>query len=130
MFTLQQISEAHSKVKTGADFPRYIQEIKSKGVISFETWVSDSHTEYFGRNNYRIISPSQYSELSIAESSQKDLFIHFLKKHQQGETDFHTFCGHCAEAGIERWVVDLEQYTCTYYDSLGVEILVESVPEL
>lgn len=32
MFTVQQIEDAHSKVKTGAEFPNYIQEIKSFGV--------------------------------------------------------------------------------------------------
>jgi hypothetical protein len=29
MFTLEQIEFAHSKVKSGADFPKFIQEIKS-----------------------------------------------------------------------------------------------------
>ena len=37
MFTVQQIKEAHSKVKSGADFPKYIQEIKGFGVIGFTT---------------------------------------------------------------------------------------------
>lgn len=31
MFTLEQIELAHSKVKSGAEFPRYIQEIKELG---------------------------------------------------------------------------------------------------
>ena len=35
MFTVSQIKEAHSKVKSGADFPKYIQEIKGFGVIGF-----------------------------------------------------------------------------------------------
>ena len=39
MFTVEQIKEAHSKVKSGADFPQYIQEIKILGVTAFETWV-------------------------------------------------------------------------------------------
>ncbi len=28
MFTVEQIKTAHSKVKSGADFPAYIQDIK------------------------------------------------------------------------------------------------------
>lgn len=32
MFTVEQIEEAHSKVKSGTDFPNYIQEIKNLGV--------------------------------------------------------------------------------------------------
>jgi len=42
MFTVEQIEKAHDKVKTGADFPGYIHEIKEMGVIAFETWVTDS----------------------------------------------------------------------------------------
>jgi len=38
MFTVEQIESAHGKVKSGADFPNYIQEIKKLGVVSFETW--------------------------------------------------------------------------------------------
>lgn len=41
MFTVTQIKEAHSKVKSGADFPKYIQEIKGFGVIGFTTWVKE-----------------------------------------------------------------------------------------
>lgn len=28
MFTITQIENAHSKVKSGADFPKYIQDLK------------------------------------------------------------------------------------------------------
>ena len=52
MFTVEQIKEAHSKVKSGADFPKYIQDIKQLGVTAFKTWVVDSQTEYFGKNHF------------------------------------------------------------------------------
>ena len=29
MFTVEQITQAHSHVKSGADFPKYIQDIKN-----------------------------------------------------------------------------------------------------
>jgi hypothetical protein len=32
MFTIEQIKQAHNKVKSGADFPKYIQEIKKLGM--------------------------------------------------------------------------------------------------
>ena len=53
MFTIKQIEEAHSKVKSGAEFPNYIQDIKEIGVVAFETWVKDSHTTYFGKDIFR-----------------------------------------------------------------------------
>ena len=39
MFTLKQIKAAHSKVKSGADFPKYIADIKKLAVNAFETSV-------------------------------------------------------------------------------------------
>ena len=128
MFTVEQIELAHSKIKSGAEFPKYIQEIKEIGVTAFETWVIDSHTEYFGEGGFQTKSKPKYQELSIANSSDKVKFVHYLKSHQQGETDYFTLCQHCAETGIEKWVVRLDQMTCTYFDKAGNEILVEIIP--
>jgi uncharacterized protein YbcV (DUF1398 family) len=129
MFTVGQIDKAHEKVKSGADFPKYIQEIKQLGVTAFETWVIDSHTEYFGKNDYQIESQPQYENLTIADSCNSDKFIQYLKTHQQGQTDYFTFCKHCAETGVEKWFVSLDDMTCTYYDKSGNNILVEQIPQ-
>lgn len=56
MFTIQQIQEAHAKVKSGADFPKYMQDIMALGVTSFETFVFDNHTNYYGKDNFQIAS--------------------------------------------------------------------------
>lgn len=130
MFTVEQIELAHSKIKSGAEFPKYIQDIKGLGVIAFETWVTDSHTEYFGKNNFRIKSKPKYEKIDIVNNGDKDKFLEYLKIHQKGETDYFTFCKHCAQTGIEKWIVRLDEMTCTYYDKVGNEILVEIVPTL
>lgn len=128
MFTLNQIEFAHIKVKSGADFPKYIQEIKELGVKCFETWVCDSHTVYYGSNNFELKSRPKYEQLKVAEKLNKELFIIQLKKHQQGETDYLKFCNDCVENGIEKWIVNLEKLTCIYYDKKGEQILVEKIP--
>lgn len=128
MFTLSQIENAHSKVKSGADFPNYIQEIKQLGVVAFETWVNDSHTVYFGNANYQIQSTGKYNLLSISSESKVEAFKNCLKIHQNGETDYFMFCQHCAETGIEKWIVSLTEMTCTYFDVEGNEILIEQIP--
>lgn len=128
MFTVAQIEKAHENVKSGADFPKYIQEIKLMGVISFETWVSDSHTIYNGDHNFSVSSQAQYDLLTIAHHSDKLNFSLYLKKHQQGETDYFSFCNHCAQTGVEKWLVSLENMTCTYYDTSGTVVLEETIP--
>ncbi|HUH28444.1 DUF1398 domain-containing protein [Gelidibacter sp.] len=128
MFTLEEIELAHSKVKSGAEFPKYIKEIKGIGLTDFETWVSDSHTVYFGKNGFQTTSKPKYEAMTVANKSDKDKFSHYLKIHQKGETDYFTFCKHCAQTGIEKWVMDLDKMTCTYYDKAQNEIVVEKVP--
>jgi uncharacterized protein YbcV (DUF1398 family) len=128
MFTVEQIKAAHSKVKSGADFPKYIQDIKQLGVTAFETWVVDSHTEYFGKNHYKTSSGGQYENLVIANNSNKEKFNYALNIHQQGKTDYFTFCKDCAATGIEKWFVCLDTMTCTYYDKKGNKILTEQIP--
>ncbi|MDN3587519.1 DUF1398 family protein [Pedobacter aquatilis] len=129
MFTVEQIQNAHTKVKSGADFPSYIQEIKKLGVKAFETWVEDSHTQYFGNDEFNTTSLPKYDNLEITDVLNKDKFVIYLKSHQQGQTDYYTFCKSCAETGIEKWFVCLDKMTCTYYDKAGREVLVENVPE-
>lgn len=129
MFTVEQIEQAHEKVKSGADFPKYIQEIKELGVIGFTTWVNDSHTEYFGQNNFNTNSKPKYTELIISENCNKENFISQLKAHQQGKTDYFTFCNDCATNGIEKWIVNLIDMTCIYYDKKGNKILTEQIPQ-
>jgi uncharacterized protein YbcV (DUF1398 family) len=53
MFTIEQITAAHSKVKSGADFPAYIQDIKKLGVTQYKSFVTDGHTDYFEENEYK-----------------------------------------------------------------------------
>lgn len=128
MFTVKEIQEAHAKVKSGADFPKYIQEIKKMGVTGFETWVKDSHTNYLGNNDFSVQSNPKYDDLTISDDLNKEEFARLLKIHQQGETDYFTFCNHCAETGVEKWIVDLDALTCTYYDKKGDLVLTEQIP--
>ncbi|GBF22534.1 hypothetical protein C21_04729 [Arenibacter sp. NBRC 103722] len=129
MFTIEQIKEAHGKVKSGADFPSYIQDLKKLGVTYYETFVVDGHTDYYGVNDYKIISPAKYEMLTVAEKSNEEQFKTDLKTHQDGKTDYPTFCADCAKSGIEKWAVCMEKMTCTYYDKAGKEMLVEEIPK-
>lgn len=128
MFTLEQIKAAHSKVKSGADFPNYIRDIKQLGVLYYETFVSEGNTEYFGDNNYSLSSPARHDRLIIEKECRITDFKKALKEHQQGMTDYPTFIQDCARNGIEKWIVRLDQMTCTYFDTKGNEMLVERIP--
>ncbi|MCF8453594.1 MAG: DUF1398 domain-containing protein [Pedobacter sp.] len=129
MFTIDQIKAAHSKVKSGADFPAYIREIKAMGVTHYETYVNDGHIDYHGLGNYTAKVPAKYEALLIADTTNTEQFKAGLKDHQQGKTDFLTFLSMCAASGIEKWEVCMDKMTCTYFDKAGNEVLEEGIPQ-
>ena len=91
--------------------------------------ISDGHIDYNGANDYKTSSVSSYDALTIATTSNIEQFKTDLKAHQQGKTDYPTFCSDCAKSGIEKWVVCMDKMTCTYYDLAGTELLVEQIPQ-
>lgn len=128
MFTIGQIKEAHSNVKSGADFPKYIQELIIIGVKSYNSFVADGHTDYYGLDNFKVSSHAKYELLNISNSISKTQFILDLKAHQNGQTDYPTFCKDCAKSGVYKWTVNLTEMTCTYFDLAGNKLLIEQIP--
>lgn len=128
MFSIQQIKTAHAKVKSGADFPKYIQELTGLGILSYHTYVSDGHTDYYGSDGFTISSDAKYDTLEVADTSNAAQFTHYLKLHQQGGSTYPEFCNHSAMTGVEKWIVDIEAMTCTYYDKNGNCMLEEKIP--
>ncbi len=129
MFTEAQIKTAHSKVKTGADFPRYVQEIKQLGLVSYAFMVKDGQTVYIGEDNYRLESVPIYPVKSISMISSAETVKDTIKIHQQGKTDFPTFCQQVGDAGVEKWVVDTRKMMCIYYSLVGEELVAEPIPQ-
>lgn len=128
MFTVEQIKAAHSKVKSGADFPSYIQEIKMLGVTHYQAYVSDGHVDYHGANNYTATVPEKYTPIEVSDITNMMDFKKELLAHQQGKTDYLTFIKMCAETGIEKWEICMDKMTCTYYDKAGNKLVIETIP--
>ena len=97
MFTIDQIKAAHEKVKSGADFPNYIQELITLGLKGYDTFVVDGRVSYYGENNFVASTDKKYDALTVAASANKERFIEFLVMHQDGQTDYMTFCNHAAQ---------------------------------
>lgn len=127
-FTIEEIIAEHQKVKSGSDFPKYIQAIKNLGVSHYVAYVSDGNTEYTAASNHSVKTGSKYEALQISNNLNIENFKTQLKLHQQGGTDYMTFCKDCAENGVEGWKMDLNKMTCTYFDKNGIDILEEKVP--
>jgi len=129
MFTLEQIKQAHSKVKSWADFPAYVQELISMGVTAYDTFVADIHAEYTWSDGYAVTAQPVATPIAIADTVDKDIFAQDLKAHQQGKTDFAKFREDAARSGVFKRTMDMQTMTCTYYDKDNNSILAEKLPQ-
>lgn len=128
MFTARQIKEAHAKVKSGADYPRYVQELKELGVVRYDFIVGNGGNVFHGGNGFSLKTENQCDGLQVADWSSTEKLQRAISIHQQGRTDFKTFCQQAADAGVEKWVSDLEKMQVLYYDKAGTLLLSEPIP--
>lgn len=130
MFTKNQIQEAFGKVKSGADFPQLVQDLKVIGVTHYENFVEDGKTIFHGENNFTLINEPKYPALKLNETGSVEKLKHALLIHQKGQTDYLTFCKDAADAGVEKWITHMLQMTVAYSDKKGNVLVVEDIPQV
>lgn len=129
MFTVQQIKSVHATVKTGADFPRYVREIKALGLVKYEFMVEDGRTVYFGEHKYRVEAPPIYPAKPINTISSTEQLARLIREHQAGKSSFPEFCQLVAGVGVHHWEVNAVTMMCNYYDVDGNKMLGEPIPQ-
>ena len=129
MFTIEQINKAFGKVKSGADFPQFVQDLKAVGVTHYDNFVSDGRTKYYGINDFTLDGESKYPKMEVNNKSSAGKLKHAITIHQQGQTDYPTFCQQASEAGVEKWTTHMIEMTVTYLDKEGNELAVEPIPK-
>lgn len=129
MFTIDQINEAFQKVKSGADFPQFIQDLKKMGIRHYDTFVADGNTIFYGEDNFVLHGKPKYAVLEINNESSVEKLKHAIAIHQQGETDYPTFCIQASEAGVEKWTIHMLEMTVTYFDKFKNKLVVEQIPQ-
>ena len=128
MFTKDQIIAAKSQVKSGADFPRLIRDFKQMGIVNYHHFVATGTTVYFSANGVSLDVPEKQELLTVNAVSSAEHLLACIKIHQAGKTDYPTFCKQAAEAGVEKWITDLQQMTVSYVDQAGNILLAEPIP--
>jgi uncharacterized protein YbcV (DUF1398 family) len=127
MFTIEQINDLHDRVGTMETFPQYVRALKSAGVETYDSYLVDGHSEYFGRDGYAVKSPALHEKLTVADTSNREEFLEHLNLHNQHKTTYLEMSRGLAESGIEKWTVDTNRMTMTFYDKAGNEMLVEAI---
>lgn len=127
--TLEQINNASKKVKSGADFPQFVHDLKQMSVTHYDTYVADGRTTYYGAHTAVHADP-KYVSLPVNTNSSAQKLKHAISIHQQGQTDYPTFCRQAADAGVEKWTTDMLAMTVTYLDQKGNALTVEPIPHV
>jgi uncharacterized protein YbcV (DUF1398 family) len=130
MFTIDQIHQAFGKVKSGADFPQLVQDLKRIGVSHYDNYVEDGRTTYYGKDGFVVYAEAKYPALKVSENSSATNLKHALLIHQQGKTDYPTFCKHAAEAGVEKWTSHMIKMNVAYFNKQGNTLWVEAIPQV
>jgi uncharacterized protein YbcV (DUF1398 family) len=127
MFTIEQINDLHDRLGTMETFSQYVRALKSTGVERYDSYLVDGHSEYFGTDGYTVKSPPVHEKLTVAETSNREAFLRHLNLHDQHKTSYLEMSKGLAESGVEKWTVDTNRMTMTFYDKAGNEMLVEAI---
>ncbi len=124
-FTLENIEEAGRKY-SGTLFYKLVQEFIKMGIVENIFNLKEGVRVYKTRLDEINI---EFVRVNINQTEvDKETFKSILKNHQQGNTDFMTFCKEVGEVGVYKWVIDTHNMTCSYYDTFENLVLVEEIP--
>ena len=104
-----------------------MRAVNSLGVETYDSYLTDGHSEYFGSDGYTIKSPAVHEKLAIASTSNREQFLEYLNLHNEHKTSYLEMSKRLAESGIEKWTVDANKMTVTFYDKAGNEMLIEAI---
>jgi len=105
--------------------PEYLSALNSIGVYKYDSFISDGHSEYFGKDNQKVISDPVHKK--IVNTSNREGLLKHLNLHNQGQIDYLEMSRGLADSGIEKWSFDTTKMTLTYYDIEGRALLVEAI---
>jgi len=127
VFNVEQIDDLHDRLGSAKTFAEYVRALKALGVERYDSYLADGHSEYFGQGGYRVVSPPEHDVLPVAEIGQRETFLEHLGRHERRETTYLEMSKGLAQSGIEKWTVDADRMTMTFYDKAGIEMLVEQI---
>jgi uncharacterized protein YbcV (DUF1398 family) len=127
MFTIEQINDLHARLGSARTLPEYVLALKGLGVKRYDSYLDDGHSEYFGHDGHRVVSPPVHEVLPVAETGQGEAFLQHLRRHERRETTYLEMSRGLAQSGIEKWTVDTGTMTMTFHDKAGKEMLAEQI---
>ena len=125
-FTLDDMDRAHEGTNQNS-VRKYLADLYNLGVISYITYVSDGHSEYFDIKGNKLSSAAVHESYEISNEANPDAARRAVEAHGLRQTDYFTFSKQLAAAGVCTWVMDPVKLTCTFCSKLGEPLLADPV---
>jgi uncharacterized protein YbcV (DUF1398 family) len=127
MFTLEQITDIHDRLGNSDTLRAYLSALREIGVARYDSYVTDGHSEYFGADGEKLLGPPFHEVFAIADACDKDQFLRYMQRVEQGGVGYVEMSQALAGNGVEKWTFDTEQLTITYFDKAGNVLLAENI---
>ena len=128
MLSSESFKNAKSNIQGRAGFPVYVESLKSLGISYYENFLEYGEAHFYSKNGYKSSIGKRYVGIDVAELSNTEQFLKHLYEYDEDKFDYLTFCKHCADAGVYKWIVSIDEMSCTYYDKSGKAIYKEGIP--
>jgi uncharacterized protein YbcV (DUF1398 family) len=120
----QQIQESSA----GRPYPEYVKNLKEAGVTRYEVNVANQLTVVYADEGDPLEVPVDLPQLVCANTFEAGSLKAAQLSTQSGLIGYPEFLSEIAEAGVHRYVADLEGMKITYYGKDEANKLEESIP--
>ena len=127
MFTLEQITDIHDRLGNSDTLGGYLRALRDIGVESYDSYITDGHSEYFGADGQELVGPAFHETFPVADTCDRDEFLRFMQEVEQGGVGYVEMSKALADNGVEKWTFDTEKLTITYLDKAGNVLLAETI---
>jgi len=88
MFTLEQINNIHDRLGKAETLSQYLEALRNTAVDKCDSFITDGHSEYFGKGGHKVVSLPVHEKLPIAETSNRESFLKHLNLHEERKTNY------------------------------------------
>jgi uncharacterized protein YbcV (DUF1398 family) len=127
VFTIEQIDDVHDRLGTAETLADYVRALRALGVERYDSYLTDGHSEYFGKDDRTVVSPPVHEPLAIADTSDHTALLEHLRLHNEHKTTYVETSKGLAASGIVKWTVDTTKMTMSFRDGAGNALLVEPI---
>ncbi len=85
---MTQIDALHARLGRAESLADYVRGLAAIGVVHFESFVADGHSEFYAADGRRVASPPHHEMLAVAEHGDRDVVVEHLRRHGEGETSY------------------------------------------